>query len=132
MKVYVLRLKDKKELNISPSSGAFNAISDVFLLSGNAVVSAIYNYDTNQNEFSLYTTLEKRNRAHGSKCRQRSPRGEGFWSDYKRKDISFVIKKYTGVSFMSKVKRKIKKIFGGGTLVPVHLYGGQQYASICC
>ena len=324
MKVYALRLKDKDELNNSSSGGAFTAISDLFLASGNAVVSAIYNYDTNQNEFVLYTTSEERNKARGSKYMQayplnsfqeaehwikendkdllfvgtgcqadgfrmyaelkgfrdkttivgiichgtsspkiwkdyvggkidyltfkdkrngwknptaymlkggkeksisdyvsifynrcalrpscyecpyatterkvdltigdfwgidkvmpefysskgsslvlvhtekgqrlfemikdkvewresnttdclqpnlinpteRSPRREEFWFDYRKKGISFVIKKYTGVSFMSRVKRKVTEILtGGGTLVPVHLYGGQQYVSICC
>lgn len=156
MKVYALRIKDKKELNNSSSGGAFTAISDVFLSSGNAVVSAIYNYDTKQNEFVLYTTLEERNRdfyspegnslvlVHTDKgqrlfemikdkvewresnttdCLQpnlinpteRSPRREEFWFDYRKKGISFVIKKYTGVSFMSRIKRKIKKILGGYT-----------------
>lgn len=73
MNVYALRLKDKKELNNSSSGGAFTAISDVFLSSGNAVVSAIYNYDTNQNEFVLYTTLEEWDKARGSKYIQAYP-----------------------------------------------------------
>lgn len=323
MKVYALRLKDKKELDNSSSGGAFTAISDVFLSSENAVVSVVYNYDTNQNDFVLYTTLEERDRAHGSKYMQayplnsfqeaeqwikennkellfvgtgcqadgfrmyaeqkgfrdkttivgiichgtpspkiwkdyvggkidyltfkdkrngwntpaayvlkggkeksisdyvsifynkcalrsacyecpyatterkvdlaigdfwgidkvmpnfyspegnslvlvhtekgqeifekvkdkvewresnttdclqpnlirpteRSTRREEFWMDYHRKGISFVIKKYTGVSFMTKVKRKVKEILRGGTLVPNNLCGGQQYACICC
>lgn len=323
MKVYALRLKDKHGLHNSSSGGAFTAISDVFLSSGKAVVSAIYNYDINQNEFVLYTTLEERDKARGSKYMQtyplnsfrgaeqwvkeknkellfvgtgcqadgfriyaeqkgfrdkttivgiichgtpspkiwkdylagkidyltfkdkrngwkhptaymkedgkeksiadyvsifyskcalrpscyecpyatterkvdltigdfwgidkvmpdfyspesnslvlvhtekgqeifekikdkvewresntadclqpnlinpteRSPRREEFWFDYRKKGVSFVIKKYTGVSFMSRIKRKVKEILTVGTLVPVHLYGGQQYASICC
>lgn len=73
MKVYALRLKDKKELNNSSSGGAFTAISDVFLTSGNAVVSTIYNYDTNQNEFVLYTSKEERDKACGSKYMQAYP-----------------------------------------------------------
>ena len=48
MNVYALRLKDKKELDKSSSGGAFTAISDVFLSLGDAVVSAIYNYETNR------------------------------------------------------------------------------------
>lgn len=62
MKVYAVRLKDKYELNKSSSGGAFTAISDVFLALGNAVVSAVYNYDTNQNEFVLNTTKEVRDK----------------------------------------------------------------------
>lgn len=71
--VYALRLKDKIELNNSSSGGAFTAISDVFLASGNAVVSAIYNYATNHNEFVLYSTAEERDKARGSKYMQAYP-----------------------------------------------------------
>ena len=70
---YVLRLKDIHELSKSSSGGAFTAISDIFLNSGNTVVSAIYNYDTNQNEFTLYTTKEDRDKARGSKYMQAYP-----------------------------------------------------------
>lgn len=73
MKVYAVRLRDKNELDKSSSGGAFTAISDVFIASGKAVVSAIYNYDTNQNEFVLYTTTEERNKARGSKYMQAYP-----------------------------------------------------------
>ena len=70
MKAYALRIKDKHELNKSSSGGAFTAISDVFLESRNAVVSAIYNYETNQNEFVLYATKKDRDKARGSKYMQ--------------------------------------------------------------
>ena len=64
---------------------------------------------------------------------ERSPRREEFWTDYQKKGVSFVIKKYAGTSLMSKIKRKVRRIIEGeGTLIPTHLYGGQQYASICC
>lgn len=73
MKVYALRLKDKKELKQSSSGGAFTAISDVFLENGHAVLSAIYNYENNKMEFKLYTSKVDRNRARGSKYIQASP-----------------------------------------------------------
>lgn len=73
MNVYALRLKDKKELDKSSSGGAFTAISDIFLSLGDAVVSAIYNYETNQNEFVLYTKKKDRDKARGSKYMQAYP-----------------------------------------------------------
>lgn len=94
MKVYALRLKDKNELNKSSSGGAFTAISDVFLNSGNAVVSAIYNYDTNQNEFTLYTTKEDRDKARGSKYIQAYPLNSyqeaEQWVNANNKELLFV------------------------------------------
>lgn len=36
-------------------------------------------------------------------------RGE-FWNDYNDHDIQFIIKKYGNISFMTKVKRKLKKV----------------------
>lgn len=73
MRVYAVRLKDKHELNKSSSGGAFTALSDEFLDCNGAVVSAIYNYSTNQNEFVLYTDRENRDKARGSKYIQSKP-----------------------------------------------------------
>lgn len=73
MKIYALRLKDKKELKKSSSGGAFTAFSDYFLENRGAVVSAIYNYETNQNEFVLYTEKKYRDMARGSKYIQAYP-----------------------------------------------------------
>ena len=72
-KAYALRLKEKNELISSSSGGAFTAISDVVLDSGGAIVSAIYNYGTNQTEFTLYISREKRDMARGSKYMQAYP-----------------------------------------------------------
>lgn len=94
MKAYALRLKDKHELNKSSSGGAFTAISDAFLDSGNAVVSAIYNYETNQNEFVLYTTKKDRDKARGSKYMQAYPlnsfREAEQWIKTNDKELLFV------------------------------------------
>lgn len=73
LKVYAVRLKNKQELYKSSSGGAFTAISDFFIESGYAVMSTIYNYENNQNEFTLYTSKEDRDRARGSKYMQAYP-----------------------------------------------------------
>ena len=73
MKIYALRLKNKIELKESSSGGAFTAFSDVFLEEGNAIVSAIYNYQSNQMEFMLYTSKKERDNARGSKYMQAYP-----------------------------------------------------------
>lgn len=94
MKVYALRLKDKEQLYKSSSGGAFTAISDLFLESGSAVVSAIYNYETNQNEFRLYMEREDRDNARGSKYMQAYPlnsyREAEDWIKQNNKELLFV------------------------------------------
>lgn len=92
--VYACRMKNKFSLMSSSSGGAFTAISDVFLVSGNAIVSAIYNYDTNQNEFVLYTTKEDRDKARGSKYMQAYPlnsfKEAEKWVKTNNKELLFV------------------------------------------
>lgn len=94
MKVYALRLKDKYALYKSSSGGAFTAISDIFLKSNCAIVSAIYNYETNQNEFRLYTSGEARDTARGSKYMQAYPlnsfKEAENWIKKNNKELLFV------------------------------------------
>lgn len=45
---------------------------------------------------------------------QKSEQREEFWSDYKKKGIDFVMKKYGTVPVQTKIKNKILKIFKGG------------------
>lgn len=71
-RAFALKLKDENELFKSSSGGAFTALSDEFIING-AIVSAIYNYKTNQMEFVLYNNLEQRNKARGSKYIQSLP-----------------------------------------------------------
>lgn len=71
--VYAARHKNKEILKASSTGGMFTAISDFFLDNDGAVVSAIYNYDTNLMEFQLYTDKEVRNKARGSKYVQSLP-----------------------------------------------------------
>lgn len=71
--VFAARHKNKVILNSSSTGGVFTAISDCFLDGSGAVVSAIYNYDTNQMEYQLYTDKDTRDRARGSKYVQSLP-----------------------------------------------------------
>ena len=73
-KVYAGRLKNKSFLTRSSSGGAFVAISDYFLGNGNAVVCAVYNYESHVTEFELIKNREERNKAIGSKYMQSKPR----------------------------------------------------------
>ena len=65
--VYAGRLKNKMELMNSSSGGAFVAISDYFLDNNNAVVCAVYDYESHATEFHLIESKEERNKAIGSK-----------------------------------------------------------------
>lgn len=60
---------------------------------------------------------------------EKSPKREEFWRDYLEKGISFVVKKYTGTSFMSKIKRKVRNIFGGGYTYST--YSSLWRAAVC-
>ena len=94
MKVYALRIKDKHDLLNSSSGGAFTAISNLFIENGEAVVSTIYNYETNQNEFKLYTDYESRDKARGSKYMQAYPmnayKDAEIWIKKHNKNLLFV------------------------------------------
>ena len=56
--VYAGRLKDKSALMSSSSGGAFTALSDFFLKNGNAVISAVYNYENHTAEFQIILDRE--------------------------------------------------------------------------
>lgn len=71
--VYTGRVKDKSVLMRSSSGGAFTAVSDYFLSNGDAIVCAVYNYDTHDAEFQLITTEAERDAARGSKYMQSKP-----------------------------------------------------------
>lgn len=72
-KVYAARIKDKEELLASSSGGIFTAVSDFAISEGDAIVSAVYNYSSNRNEFTLYTSKAERDKARGSKYMQAIP-----------------------------------------------------------
>lgn len=72
-KVYVGRLRDKDSLLRSSSGGAFVAISDWFLDNGDAVICAVYNYESHATEFQLMESNEERDKAIGSKYMQSKP-----------------------------------------------------------
>ena len=71
--VFAGRIKNKSILLSSSSGGAFTAISDYFLDKGNAVASAVYNYDNHTTEFRMILDKEQREKAKGSKYMQSRP-----------------------------------------------------------
>ena len=73
--VYAGRLKDKSALMSSSSGGAFTALSDAFLKSGDAVVAAVYNYENHTVGFQMILDEKQRERAKGSKYMQSKPGG---------------------------------------------------------
>ena len=79
--VYAGRLKDKAALLSSSSGGAFIAISDFFLDYNNAVVAAVYNYESHTTEFQLILNKGQREAAKGSKYMQSKP-GDIFKQAY--------------------------------------------------
>ena len=80
--VYAGRLKDKAALLSSSSGGAFTALSNLFINSGNAVVAAVYNYESHTAEFQLILNKNQRKAAKGSKYMQSKP-GDIFKQAYK-------------------------------------------------
>lgn len=71
--VYAARLKDHELLKKSSSGGAFRSLSDVFLERGDAVVCAVYDYDSHSAGFKMILTKEERDEAIGSKYMQSIP-----------------------------------------------------------
>lgn len=79
--VYAGRLKDRKALLESSSGGAFVALSDVFINNGDAIVTAVYDYETHTNKFQLILDKGMRDKARGSKYMQ-SQIGDIFQQAY--------------------------------------------------
>ena len=93
--VYAGRIHNPKELYLSSSGGAFTALTDFFLSHQCVVISAIYNYDTYQTEFSIICTRNERNLARGSKYMQSKPgsvfkNAEQWLKDNPEKSLLFV------------------------------------------
>lgn len=72
-KVYAGRSKDHMVLMNSSSGGAYTVLSDAFLENGDAVVSAVYNYQTHTTEFKMIHNKQDRDQACGSKYMQSIP-----------------------------------------------------------
>ena len=93
--VYAGRLKDKSALMSSSSGGAFTALSDTSLKSGDAVVAAVYNYENHTVEFQMILDEKQRERAKGSKYMQSKP-GDIYQKAYRwlmdnpKKELLFV------------------------------------------
>mgnify|MGYP002509794279 CR=1 FL=1 len=71
--IYVGWIIDHEVLMKSSSGGAYTVLSDVFLENGDAVISAIYNYQTHTTEFKMIHNKQDRNQARGSKYMQSKP-----------------------------------------------------------
>lgn len=71
--VYAGRLKDESALMSSSSGGAFTALSNCFLENGNAVITAVYDYQKHITEFRIILNKEQREKAKGSKYMQSKP-----------------------------------------------------------
>ena len=110
--VYAGRLKDKSALMSSSSGGAFTALSDAFLKSGDAVVAAVYNYENHTVEFQMILDEKQRERAKGSKYMQSKP-GDIYQEAYRwlmdnpKKELLFV-----GIGCQSDGFRKFSEIKG--------------------
>ena len=110
--VYAGRLKDKSALMSSSSGGAFTALSDAFLKSGDAVVAAVYNYENHTVEFQMILDEKQRERAKGSKYMQSKP-GDIYQEAYHwlmdnpKKELLFV-----GMGCQSDGFRKFSEIKG--------------------
>lgn len=94
-KVYAGRLKDNDSLQRSSSGGAFVAVSDYFLDNGDAVVCAVYNYESHVTEFQLIESKERRNEAIGSKYMQSKPGriykvAEAWLNEHPKRKLLFV------------------------------------------
>lgn len=111
--VYAGRLKDKSALMSSSSGGAFTALSDAFLKSGDAVVAAVYNYENHTVEFQMILDEKQRERAKGSKYMQSKP-GDIYQEAYrwlmdnpkKGKNCSLLAWDVNQMDFGSSVKLK--------------------------
>ena len=110
--VYAGRLKDKSALMSSSSGGAFTALSDAFLKSGDAVVAAVYNYENHTVEFQMILDEKQRERAKSSKYMQSKP-GDIYQEAYHwlmdnpKKELLFV-----GMGCQSDGFRKFSEIKG--------------------
>lgn len=64
--VYAVKHRDARVLNSSSSGGAFSALTEDFIRTGNAVLCVHYNYESDQAEFHLVETLQNRDDSRGS------------------------------------------------------------------
>lgn len=65
-RVFAVRIKKRETLSYSSSGGAFPALTEAFILNGNAVLCSSYNYESNKPEFRTVHSLEDRDKSRGS------------------------------------------------------------------
>ncbi len=76
-KIYAVKHKQNNIVKQSSSGGAFTALSDYFILHGNAIASSVYLCDEKAVEFAIYTDKDSRDDARGSKYIQ-AETGEAY------------------------------------------------------
>lgn len=76
-KIYAVKHRQKNVVKQSSSGGVFTALSDYFMVHGNAVASSVYLYDETAVRLTIYTDENSRNDARGSKYIQ-AETGEAF------------------------------------------------------
>lgn len=94
-KVYAARVRDEKTLYRSSSGGMFTALSDLFVRNGNALVCAVYNFETDNTDFHLITSPEERDQAIGSKyvaslCGDSFREAEAWLREHPGKRLMFI------------------------------------------
>lgn len=72
--MYAGRVKNRQILMNSSSGGAFTALSDLFLANDDAVICAVYNYQTHTADYQIIHTIDERDAARGSRYMQSRPR----------------------------------------------------------
>lgn len=110
--VYAACLKDKKELAKSSSGGGYTALSDCFLNNDFAIISAVYNYQTHTEEYSLVRSRDERDAARGSKYVESKPGdifkvAEKWLQDNPEKELLFV-----GMGCQAEGFRKFAEVSG--------------------
>lgn len=76
-KIYAVKHKQNSIVKQSSSGGVFTALSDYFILHGNAIASSVYLCDEKAVSFSIYKDKDSRDDARGSKYIQ-AETGEAF------------------------------------------------------
>ena len=123
--VYAGRIKNRGVLNSSSSGGAFTALSDLYLENGDAVIAygnSLFLIHTTLGE-TLFDMIKGKldyRLSNTTQCWQenlarptnRPEMREEFWSNYYKKGIDFIVKKYGTVPIKAKIKKRLLKIMG--------------------
>lgn len=111
-RVYAGRVRDRNTLIKSSSGGAFTAISDFFLMNGDAIVCSSYDYKNQEVKYRLMLTAAERDAARGSMYIQSKPydvfkEAEKWLKNNPQKQLLFV-----GVGCQAEGFRKYVEMLG--------------------